>query len=214
MVGRLDLDHDNLRAALDDCLEDPDPKPGFRLIGALGWYWLYRDHAFAEIDRVAQIVDRPESQTPTPTRARALAALARLVQTTTFDDARTAIRAREAVDLTATGRSRCCDRRRPAPPHRRRYGCELSAAIEGPRHSSGSSTKGRRHLPGCSGTTTKGNLYALTYGLGGHAADLDPAQLERSLVDLREARALWVTVGDRFEGPGARQLGSLGSSHR
>jgi tetratricopeptide (TPR) repeat protein len=45
-VRKLEEEHDNLRAALDD-LEDRDPLHYLQLAGALGWFWLARSH-FAE----------------------------------------------------------------------------------------------------------------------------------------------------------------------
>ena len=45
-VRKLEEEHDNLRAALDD-LQDRDPLHYLQLAGALGWFWLARSH-FAE----------------------------------------------------------------------------------------------------------------------------------------------------------------------
>jgi predicted ATPase/class 3 adenylate cyclase len=45
-VGRLEAEHDNLRAALDQ-LKDDDSLRNLQLAGALGWFWLARSH-FAE----------------------------------------------------------------------------------------------------------------------------------------------------------------------
>ena len=45
-AGRLEPEHDNLRAALDD-LQDRDPLRCLQLAGALGWFWNARSH-FAE----------------------------------------------------------------------------------------------------------------------------------------------------------------------
>ena len=45
-VRRLEAEHDNLRAALDQ-LQDRDPFRYLQLAGALGWFWLARSH-FAE----------------------------------------------------------------------------------------------------------------------------------------------------------------------
>jgi predicted ATPase len=45
-VRKLEEEHDNLRAALDD-LQDRDPLRYLQLAGALGWFWLARSH-FAE----------------------------------------------------------------------------------------------------------------------------------------------------------------------
>ena len=45
-AGRLEAEHDNLRAALD-FLQQGDPLRYLRLAGALGWFWLARSH-FAE----------------------------------------------------------------------------------------------------------------------------------------------------------------------
>jgi predicted ATPase len=48
-VRRLETEHDNLRAALDD-LQDRDPLRYLQLAGALGWFWGARSH-FAEGSR-------------------------------------------------------------------------------------------------------------------------------------------------------------------
>lgn len=43
-LERLDSDHDNMRAAIGSSLADRNPSAGFRLVGALGWYWFMRGH--------------------------------------------------------------------------------------------------------------------------------------------------------------------------
>ena len=52
-AGRLEAEHDNLRAALDD-LQARDPLHALRLAGALGWFWAARSH-FAEGTRRLEV---------------------------------------------------------------------------------------------------------------------------------------------------------------
>ena len=65
-AGRLEAEHDNLRAALDD-LQARDPLHYLQLAGALGWFWMARSH-FAEGTRrledtlASNVEDGPLSQ--------------------------------------------------------------------------------------------------------------------------------------------------------
>ena len=42
-LDRLQLEFDNLRAAISTSLQDPDPATGMRLGRALCYFWLYRE---------------------------------------------------------------------------------------------------------------------------------------------------------------------------
>lgn len=67
---RLQLDHDNLRAALDRCAEEADPENGCRMAADLWLYWQARGHLTEGRHRLAALLGRlaPDSAV----RARAL----------------------------------------------------------------------------------------------------------------------------------------------
>ena len=69
-LGRLERDHDNLRAALQWSLES-DPKDGLRLAGALWWFWYVRGH-FVEGRRWLETLLNSTSDAPDYLRALAL----------------------------------------------------------------------------------------------------------------------------------------------
>ena len=73
VLDRLEEEHDNLRAALDCCLEDPDgAQLGLRLAGDLFFLWWIRGY-FAEGQRhYAAALGRAGAEEPTAARARAL----------------------------------------------------------------------------------------------------------------------------------------------
>ena len=73
VLDRLEEEHDNLRAALDCCLEDPDgAQLGLRLAGDLFFLWWIRGY-FAEGQRhYAAALGRAGAEQPTAARARAL----------------------------------------------------------------------------------------------------------------------------------------------
>ncbi|MGH2882560.1 MAG: ATP-binding protein, partial [Solirubrobacteraceae bacterium] len=78
-LDRLGPEHANLRAALDECLCDPDPAPGLRLAAILGEFWRARDHAVEGTQTLTRQLDRPEAGMPTLSRGYALAARGRLL---------------------------------------------------------------------------------------------------------------------------------------
>lgn len=71
-LDRLDLDHDNLRAAILTCLDDPDPTPGLRLVSALRRFWNTRGHAREGVEAAVMLLDREAAPARTIDRAKAL----------------------------------------------------------------------------------------------------------------------------------------------
>jgi predicted ATPase/DNA-binding CsgD family transcriptional regulator len=78
-LDRLDAELGNLRAAIAFSLTRQDPEPGLRLATALRVYWRVRGHAAEAAGALQALLDAPAAQAPTLTRARALAAAARLL---------------------------------------------------------------------------------------------------------------------------------------
>ena len=68
-AGRLELDHDDLRAALD-WLETNDADRALELAGALGWFWLSHGHLAKGGVRLTRVLS--QSTATGPSRARAL----------------------------------------------------------------------------------------------------------------------------------------------
>jgi predicted ATPase/DNA-binding CsgD family transcriptional regulator len=81
-LDRLDAELDNLRAAIAVSLTQADPEPGLRLAASLRVYWRVRGHAAEGADVLRALLDMPGAQEATMLRARALAAAARLLETT------------------------------------------------------------------------------------------------------------------------------------
>jgi predicted ATPase/DNA-binding CsgD family transcriptional regulator len=81
-LDRLDAELGNLRAAVAFSLTQPDPVPGLRLAASLRMYWKARGHAAEGADVLRALLDMPAAQEATPTRARALATAANLLQQT------------------------------------------------------------------------------------------------------------------------------------
>jgi predicted ATPase/class 3 adenylate cyclase len=81
-LGRLDLELDNLRAAIAFSLKQADPAPGLRLASSLRVFWKARGHATEAVDALQALLDLPAAQTRTPLRARALACAAYLLEQT------------------------------------------------------------------------------------------------------------------------------------
>jgi non-specific serine/threonine protein kinase len=78
-LDRLDIENDNLRAALDYCLQD-DSEAGaarvelaLRLAGLLWRFWLRRGHWSEARRRLAAVLERTQNAAPTKVRAEALA---------------------------------------------------------------------------------------------------------------------------------------------
>ena len=74
-VRKLEEEHDNLRAALDD-LQDRDPLHYLQLAGALGWLWLARSHFAEGTRRLEEAL--ASAVADGPLTARALASLGTL----------------------------------------------------------------------------------------------------------------------------------------
>jgi predicted ATPase/DNA-binding CsgD family transcriptional regulator len=81
-LDRLDAELGNLRAAIAVSVTQADPEPGLRLAASLRVYWRVRGHAAEGADVLRALLDTPAAQEATVLRARALAAAARLLETT------------------------------------------------------------------------------------------------------------------------------------
>lgn len=101
-LDRLALEFDNLRAAVMDSLQDPDPTTGLRLGRALCYFWLYREPRAEGAAALSAALDRPDAQQPTLTRGRALVAAAILLTMITGDYGTAAARAQEALAIAGT----------------------------------------------------------------------------------------------------------------
>ena len=69
-VRKLEEEHDNLRAALDD-RHDRDPLHYLQLAGALGWFWLARSHFAEGTRRLEEALASPVADVPLTARALA-----------------------------------------------------------------------------------------------------------------------------------------------
>jgi predicted ATPase/class 3 adenylate cyclase/DNA-binding CsgD family transcriptional regulator len=75
-LDRLEVEFDNIRAALAFSLADPDSaEPGLRLAAGLRWFCHLRGHGGEVLESLDALLDRPDARMPT--RARALALNAR-----------------------------------------------------------------------------------------------------------------------------------------
>jgi hypothetical protein len=66
-VRKLEAEHDNLRAALDD-LQHRDPLRYLQLAGALGWFWLARSHFTEGTRRLEEALASPVEDGPLTAR--------------------------------------------------------------------------------------------------------------------------------------------------
>jgi tetratricopeptide (TPR) repeat protein len=73
-LDRLEIDHDNFRAALDWCLESGNARQAMRLAGAFWRFWQMRGHIHEGRARMANILGLPKSQDSLQDRALALEA--------------------------------------------------------------------------------------------------------------------------------------------
>src|SRR5262249_36380439 len=98
-LDRLQLELDNLRAAIAECESDPDPERGLRIATALRYFWGYREPGAEGPLAVCAALDRADAQAPTVLRGRALICAAHLLTNIAGDyDAATA-RAQEALTI-------------------------------------------------------------------------------------------------------------------
>ena len=81
-LDRLDLELDNLRAAIALSFTQPDPGPGIELATSLRVFWKARGHAAESAETLQALLDMPAAQAPTLRRARALACTAYLLEQT------------------------------------------------------------------------------------------------------------------------------------
>ncbi|MDQ3928599.1 MAG: helix-turn-helix domain-containing protein, partial [Chloroflexota bacterium] len=76
---RLEMEHDNLRAALDwSHAAGADADLGLPIAATLGWFWEVRAYYSEGRERLTRILSTTEDSTPNTARARALCAAARL----------------------------------------------------------------------------------------------------------------------------------------
>jgi predicted ATPase/class 3 adenylate cyclase len=81
-LDRLDLELDNLRAAIAFSLDRADPGPGIRLVTSLRIFWKARGHASEGVDALRALLDLPAARGATLPRAEALATAAYLLEQT------------------------------------------------------------------------------------------------------------------------------------
>jgi predicted ATPase/class 3 adenylate cyclase len=81
-LDRLDLELDNLRAAIGFSLRQADPAPGTRLVTSLRIFWKTRGHASEGVDALRALLGLPGAQEATLLRAKALATAAYLLEQT------------------------------------------------------------------------------------------------------------------------------------
>ena len=98
-LEQLEVEIDNIRAALSYSVADPNgAEPGLRLAVGLRWFCSKRGHGGEVLDALTALLDRPDAQSPTLTRARALNASCTLVHKFS-DEAAVASTAQEAIDI-------------------------------------------------------------------------------------------------------------------
>jgi predicted ATPase/class 3 adenylate cyclase/DNA-binding CsgD family transcriptional regulator len=74
-LDRLEVEFDNIRAALAFSVADPDDtEPGLRLAAGLRWFCGMRGRGGEVLEALSVLLERPDAQRPTRTRARALTA--------------------------------------------------------------------------------------------------------------------------------------------
>jgi non-specific serine/threonine protein kinase len=78
-LERLDVEHDNLRAALDWSLGEGRVEKGLRLVIALLWYWDMRAYWSEGLEHTQRLLNQPETAQKTLTRANALLVVARMI---------------------------------------------------------------------------------------------------------------------------------------
>jgi predicted ATPase len=96
-LDRLQLELDNLRAAIATGLQGSNPVTGLRLGRALCYFWLYREPQGEGAAALSAALDRPDAQQPTLERGRALVAAGILLTMITGEYDAAAARAQEAL---------------------------------------------------------------------------------------------------------------------
>ena len=81
-LDRLDLELDNLRAAIAFSLGQADSAPGLRLVASLRVFWKTRGHASEAVEAVQALLARPAPQDAALLRGRALSCAAYLLEQT------------------------------------------------------------------------------------------------------------------------------------
>ena len=72
-LDRLEVEFDNIRAALAFSAADPESaEPGLRLAAGLDWFCNMRGHGVEVLEALNALLDRPDTRVPTRARARAL----------------------------------------------------------------------------------------------------------------------------------------------
>jgi predicted ATPase/DNA-binding SARP family transcriptional activator len=98
-LDRLELEFDNLRAAISTSLQDPNPVAALRLGRALCYFWLYRQPRAEGASVLCSALDRADAQAPTLARGRALSAAAILLTMISGEYNAAAARAEEALAI-------------------------------------------------------------------------------------------------------------------
>ncbi len=81
-LDRLDLELDNLRAAIAVSAKQADPAPGIRLAASLRVFWKTRGHATEAVEALRALLEVPAARGATLLRAQALACTAELLEQT------------------------------------------------------------------------------------------------------------------------------------
>jgi non-specific serine/threonine protein kinase len=98
-LGRLDVEFDNIRAALAFSLADPDgAEPGLRLAAGLRWFCYLHGHGGEVLEALDVLLERPDARMPTRSRARALVASCHLL-IRFGDDSALPSMAEEAIEI-------------------------------------------------------------------------------------------------------------------
>ena len=98
-LDRLEVEFDNIRAALAFSIADPDSaEPGLRLASGLRWFCNLRGHGGEVLEALDVLLERPDARRPTRARARALTANCHLLNNF-GDDSAVPSRAGEAIGI-------------------------------------------------------------------------------------------------------------------
>ena len=98
-LDRIEAEFDNIRAALAFSLADPaSAEPGLRLASGLRWFCNLRGHGGEVLEALTVLLERPDAQRHTRTRARALTANCHLLNNFGDDSAVPSI-AEEAIRI-------------------------------------------------------------------------------------------------------------------